>query len=499
MISRHHDGLEATGRLGILARLGFGPSMSLRKRIGILAAFAAGVSVLLISIGAYWTVRVSLTRQVDSALTANARSLVGTRYSDPNWLVHQTLSPSSDTRVMVLVVSGDQWSVVAPQNSPALPNLDSGSKPELKVALGGLDRSVRTVDGYPKDRTNYRVVALPRGKGIALILAQPLTQNDRLVARLGLLMAGLSAVGIAIAAWAGFAVARSGLRPIQDLTSGTEHVARTGELMPIAVRGDDELARLARSFNTMLAALGAARERERRLIADAGHELRTPLTSMRTNIDLLAQNDASLDGHQLAPDDRRALIADVRAQIEELTLLIGDLVELSRDTPAEQIGALDLADVCERALERVRRRAPGLRFAVETTPWPMVGDPQSLERAVTNLLDNAVKWSPAGATIVVSLHEGVLSVADQGVGIADADLPHVFDRFYRSEEARAKPGSGLGLSIVAQSMARHGGSVTAGRAPGGGAEFVLRLPGLPPSVSAVLTDDSGSSQTTGSG
>jgi two-component system sensor histidine kinase MprB len=156
-----------------------------------------------------------------------------------------------------------------------------------------------------------------------------------------------------------------------------------------------------------------------------------------------------------------------------------------------------MADVVERALERVRRRAPGLRFAVETTPWPMVGDPQSLERAVTNLLDNAVKWSPPGGTVVVSLHEGVLTVADQGPGIADADLPHVFDRFYRAEEARAKPGSGLGLSIVAQAVARHGGSVSAGRSPSGGAEFVLRLPGLPPSVSVSLTDDSASSQTTG--
>jgi len=480
----------------LLDRLGFGPTLSLRKRIGILAAFAAGISVLLISVGAYWTVRVSLTRQLDSTLMTNARNLVGTRYTDPGWLANQTLSQSSDTRVMDLVVADGQWTVVAPRRSPNLPNLDSGSRPELAVALGQLNHSVRTVSGQSGDRTRYRVVALPAGHGVAFVLAQPMTDNERLVTRLGLLMAGLSVIGIAIAAWAGFAVARSGLRPIGDLTSGTEHVARTGELMPVPVHGDDELARLARSFNTMLAALGASRERERRLIADAGHELRTPLTSMRTNIELLAQDDAATDGHQLTPEDRRAIISDVRAQIEELTVLIGDLVELSRDQPGAQVGPLDLVEVVDRALERVRRRAPGLRFAVETTPWPMVGDPQSLERAVTNLLDNAAKWSPPGGTIVVSLHEGVLTVADQGPGISDADLPHVFDRFYRSEEARAKPGSGLGLSIVAQAVARHGGSVTAGRSPGGGAEFAVRLPGLPPPVSANLTTDSASSQAT---
>ncbi len=245
------------------------------------------------------------------------------------------------------------------------------------------------------------------------------------------------------------------------------------------VRGTDELARLATSFNTMLSALGAVRERERRLIADAGHELRTPLTSMRTNLDLLAQSDASTDGHHLSLEDRSAMISDVRAQIEELTVLIGDLVELSRDTPVEQRVPVDLAEIVSRSVERVQRRAPGVRFAVEAAPWPMIGDPQLLERAVTNLLDNAAKWSPERGTVAVSLHEGVLSVADQGPGVATRDLPHVFDRFYRSEEARSKPGSGLGLSIVAQAAARHGGSVTATRAPSGGAEFLLRLPGDP--------------------
>jgi two-component system sensor histidine kinase MprB len=262
---------------------------------------------------------------------------------------------------------------------------------------------------------------------------------------------------------------------VRRLTADVERIGRTEDLTPLPVSGDDEIARLARAFNGMLVALAASRDRQRQLVADASHELRTPLTSLRTNLDLLAQADASL-----APDQRAELLADVRAQIEELTTLINDLVELARDEPTAQVvESVDMSETLERALERVRRRAPHLRWQIQADPWWTLGDPGTIERAVTNLLDNAAKWSPESGTVRLTLQRGVLTVDDEGPGIAEVDLPHVFDRFYRSAESRSMPGSGLGLAIVRQVAERMGGSVAAGRSPYGGARLTLRLPGAP--------------------
>jgi two-component system, OmpR family, sensor histidine kinase MprB len=232
------------------------------------------------------------------------------------------------------------------------------------------------------------------------------------------------------------------------------------------------------------------------------------LTSLRTNLDLLAQADAR---GGLSPDARRELMDDVQFQIEELTTLIGDLTELAREEsmPA-RLEPLDLADVVARALQRVRRRAPvdpGLEFDVELGSWPVIGEQTSLERAVTNVLDNAVKWSPPGGVVTVRLggtaaevdgsgaprspagpeavQPGTLYVADQGPGISPDDLPHVFERFYRSTESRTMPGSGLGLAIVRSIAERHGGQVAAGTAPGGGAAVWLRIPGVPAAAGAI--------------
>ena len=207
---------------------------------------------------------------------------------------------------------------------------------------------------------------------------------------------------------------------------------------------------------------------------DAGHELRTPLTSLRTNIELLA-SDARTG--MLKADDRVEILNDVTAQLVEFTALIGDLVQLAREDAAGRPEPLDFRDVVNAALDRVRRRGHGLVFDVELDPFYVIGESDSLERAVTNLLDNAVKWSPPGGTIRVQLEGDRLRVADQGPGIADADLPHVFDRFYRANTARNTPGTGLGLSIVAQSIRQHGGWVKAGRSAQGGAEFTIQLPG----------------------
>ncbi len=324
------------------------------------------------------------------------------------------------------------------------------------------------------DGVHYRVVTVPaKTPGQALVLAQSLAPQQATLAKLGAVMLVLGVVGVVAAALAGWAVARNGLRPVRRLTHSVEEIARTEDLRPLLVEGDDEIARLATAFNQMLTALAASRDRQRRLVADAGHELRTPLTSLRTNLDLLAQAGADL------PEESRAeLIEDVRAQIGELTTLIGDLVELARDDALPPVvEEIDFSDVVDRALARVRRRAAGITFEVELDPWWVTGDAAALERAITNVLDNAAKWSPPGGAVTLRLLSGSLVVDDEGPGIAEDDLPHVFDRFWRSEESRAMPGSGLGLSIVAQVIERHAGTVTATTAPTGGARLVVRLPG----------------------
>jgi two-component system sensor histidine kinase MprB len=267
---------------------------------------------------------------------------------------------------------------------------------------------------------------------------------------------------------------------VEELSEATAYIARTGDLRSLPVHGDDELAKLTINFNTMLEALARSQEHQKRLVADAGHELRTPLTSMRTNLDLLGQVMAAPDDGRLPPEERIALMNDVRAQMEELSVLIADLVELSRDEqPSHTIERLDLRDIVERAAERVQRRAPGLTYDLQLSPWYLDGDAAGLERLITNLMDNAAKWSPEDGTVTVTLANGLLQVSDEGPGIDEADLTHVFERFYRSPEARATPGSGLGLAIVRQIAENHGGRVAAARAQSGGALLGVWLPGSP--------------------
>jgi two-component system, OmpR family, sensor histidine kinase MprB len=451
-------------------------NLSLRARVGLVAALGVGLIVVLVSIAAYVTVRVSLLRQVDASLFERAHAAASgplASYEVLTQIPSEALG-AADIGIALVQANGNVYSSETAQGIYRNPPV---GRPELNVARGYTGASVRTaVDEAGK---TYRVVAVPtsRARGFALVLGQSTERTEALLKRLGLVLLFVGGAGIVVAGWAGMGIARTGLRPVRRLTAAAEHVARTGDLRPIPVQGTDELARLAHAFNAMLSALAEARGRERRLIADAGHELRTPLTSLRTNLDLLAQSE---DRPGLSPADRGALLHDVRAQVSELSALVGDLVELSReDPPAATHAPVDLADIVAHAVERVRRRAPGLRFDVEAEPWTVFGDAQALERAVTNLLDNGAKWSPPQAVVTVALTGGLLSVADQGPGIADADLPHVFERFYRSEEARTMPGSGLGLSIVKQVAERHGGSVSAGRAPGGGALLTLQLPGMP--------------------
>ncbi len=437
---------------------------SLASRLILLTTIAVGLAVAFVAFGAFWTAKMQMQSTLDESLLDRAKkaaySGIPLDVEVPSWALG-----AADVRI--LYITSDQRY----QTFDQFPTLKLGDA-ELGVASGESEQSIRTL--VDEEGEHYRVVAVPaRVSGQALVLAQSLEPQRETLAKLGGVMLLFGLAGVVGAGAAGWAVARNGLRPVRRLTTAAEGIARTEDLRQLPVEGDDEIARLATAFNHMLAALAASRDRQRRLVADAGHELRTPLTSLRTNLDLLAQA-----GGDLPAEARAELLDDVRAQIAELTTLIGDLVELARDEPTTAVvETVDLEDVVDRALARVRRRAPRVEFETATEPWWLIGDAAALERAVTNLLDNAAKWSPEGGTVTVRLARGVLTVDDQGPGISEEDLPHVFERFWRSRESRAMPGSGLGLAIVAQVVERHAGTVTAGSSPRGGARLTVTMPG----------------------
>jgi two-component system, OmpR family, sensor histidine kinase MprB len=446
--------------------------LSLANRVSALTAIAVGVAVAVTSMAAFVTLRQQLYSSLDASLLnrATAAAEAGLVPQATVQRIPSAWLGAADVRFATVQADGAIYS--PPQRGSG--DIELGP-PELEVARGDADYAIRTIRS--SNGINYRVVTVPSEPGTALALAQSLEPTQDTLGKLGFVMLIVGALGVVVAAAAGMAVARSGLGPVRRLTSAAEDVARTDELKPIEVTGSDEIARLAGAFNEMLTALGASRDRQRQLVADAGHELRTPLTSLRTNIDLLAQADSQ---GGLDSQARHELLADVRAQLEELTVLIQDLVQLARDEPlAQQPEPIDLADVVDHAVDRVRPRAGTVRFDVDTQSWPVIGEPQSLDRAVVNLLDNAVKWSPPDGLVTVRLVNGVLDVADQGRGISGEDLPHIFERFYRASDARRLPGSGLGLAIVRQTAQRHGGSVGAGRTPEGGAIFRMTLPAAP--------------------
>jgi two-component system sensor histidine kinase MprB len=325
---------------------------------------------------------------------------------------------------------------------------------------------------------HLRVLAQTFGPGRAIELAQPLTEVDSLLTRLRLILGLLDLAGIAIAAVLGRLVAGAAVLPLKRLTQATEHVTLTRDLSGrIRSVGHDEIGRLARSFNAMLDALegsidalDASVHAQRQLVADASHELRTPITSLRTNIEILQQAE------QMELAERRRLLRDVVEQIEELTLLMNDLIELARgEEPHAAAEEIRFDQLVREVVERARRHAAETRFELALEPTIAPGVPARLERAITNLIDNAVKYSPPGEPVEIALRGGELTVRDHGPGIAEADLPHVFDRFYRGAEARGRPGSGLGLAIVRQVADQQGGRVSAERAPGGGTLMRLSL------------------------
>jgi two-component system sensor histidine kinase MprB len=357
------------------------------------------------------------------------------------------------------------------------------------VAAGrrkGLVRDTRTGD------LHLRVLTAPVAGGGAIQIARSLGNVDATLARLRIVLALLCAAGTMLAAALGRIFGRQVIQPVTDLTAAAEHIIQTEDLgRRIDVPGDDEVGRMAQRFNTMLDTLEGSRRAldesvhaQRQLVADASHELRTPVTALRTNIEVL------LAEGELPDDDRRRLLEDVREETEELSALITDVIELARgDEPLSGVEEVQLDALVAEAVHRASRRRPQAQFRAELEPTVVEGLPDRLGRAVDNLLDNAVKYSPDAAPIEIRLRAGALTVRDHGPGIPAADRPHVFDRFYRGSGARGRPGSGLGLAIVRQVAETHGGSITVDEAPGGGSLFTLRLKTLATGAAAAGGDD----------
>ncbi|WP_432001499.1 sensor histidine kinase [Streptomyces sioyaensis] len=458
--------------------------LPLRSRLTLLTAAAVAVAVAVSALACWLLTRAQLRDEVDNSLqnVSVPADYLQLTYANcqPTDPTESTNAPPSYYNVQIVQVDGSRC--IGPNSQPV-----RVQRADVGVAQG-VERDTLH-DAVTTNGTDVRVLTKHigvQGVQFAVSISRPLTEVNSALNRLALLLAAVAGLGVVGAGTAGLAVARSGLKPVDRLTDAVEHVARTEDLaIRIPADGDDEIARLSRSFNSMTAALAASRDLQQQLIADAGHELRTPLTSLRTNIDLLVRSEQS--GRPIPAADKEALLASVKAQMGELAALIGDLQELSRppEPGHSAIAVVALHDVVGAALERARLRGPTLTFAADLHPWYVRAEPAGLERAVVNLLDNAVKFSPLGGTVEVRLAGGELTVRDHGPGIPQDELPHVFERFWRSPSARSLPGSGLGLSIVARTAQQAGGAVRLRSADLGGTEAVLTLPGAatpPPDV-----------------
>jgi two-component system sensor histidine kinase MprB len=441
----------------------------------LLAMSMVALVVILVSVAVYAVISAALYSDIDNQLQSRAETLIasGSLAADPGKAIEGTAY--SDVNAML--VNPGRTIYTANQPGQRLP---VGAQ-EKAVIRGELFLSRRTASGQ-------RVLAVHLPNNATLLISKSLASTEAVMTKLRWVLLVVGGVGVAVAAVAGGMVTRAGLRPVGRLTEATERVARTDDLRPIPVYGSDELARLTETFNSMLQALAESRERQARLVADAGHELKTPLTSLRTNAELLMASTEP-GAPQIPEQEMADLRADVLAQIAELSTLVGDLVDLTRDDRREAVHEqVDMSEVVDRSMERVRRRRNDIEFDIETIPWQVFGDAAGLSRAVLNLLDNAAKWSPSGGRVGLRMTQTdsshvELVVSDQGPGIPPDERPLVFERFFRSATARAMPGSGLGLAIVKQVIVKHGGTLSIeDTTPGGeppGTSIHVVLPGRP--------------------
>ncbi|MBT3154503.1 HAMP domain-containing histidine kinase [Streptomyces sp. CHD11] len=483
-----------TGRRGAAGPVRRFRSLPIRARLSLLVAAAVAFAVAAVSVTCWFIVQGKLYDEIDDDLRSSVLTLQREEFEQ---LTHTCVQEPSDTGTIAprskqyaQLVGADGRVCVLPYSAAAIAVTDGDEEvaahpdPEEGVFRNGTDSEGRPVRVLT---TAVVIETGPLGRAVvqeyAFAVAVPLDNTRSTLNELALLLLLVSGVGVLGSAAAGLAVARAGLRPVDRLTEAVEHVARTEDLgirIPVEDDSEDEIARLSHSFNSMTSALASSRDLQQQLIADAGHELRTPLTSLRTNIELFSRSEET--GRPLPAEDRKALLTSVKAQMTELAALIGDLQELSRPDTDPHAGRTQIVawhDAVESALRRARLRGPELTITADLHPWYVRAEPAALERAVVNVLDNAVKFSPPGGTVEVRLTGGVLTVRDHGPGMPADELPYVFDRFWRSPGARALPGSGLGLSIVARTVHQAGGEVTLAPAEDTGMTATIRLPGAP--------------------
>ncbi|QWF84003.1 ATP-binding protein [Amycolatopsis sp. CA-230715] len=436
----------------------------LRTRIAVLSAVCVALVAASMAVAAYFFFDRELRRQLDLGLAREANRIQllvkagrwdATGTGDCEWIATPACSQ---------VIAPDQQGPGA-GDVPGLP-VDA----RVRSVAAGTAEAFRTdvvVAGHP-----LRLLTTPLPGGRALQVAVRSDGVEQSLARIQEILLAAGAGGVLLACALGYLIARTGLRPVAAIVAATKRVTATRDPgHRIEVRGDDELAQLSRNFNAMLAALEDSVTAQRRLVADASHELRTPITSLRSDIDLL-----TLAG-PLEPDRQQRVLDRVHAQFAELTQVVNDLIELARgDEPGDIAEEVRLDEIVEGCRARADRHWPGVAFTGDLEPTMLDGVPDRLARAVTNLLDNAAKFSPDGGTVAIRLRDRVLTVTDHGPGIAPEDVPKVFDRFYRAPAARTLPGSGLGLAIVAQVATAHGARVEVTSPEGGGTSIALRFP-----------------------
>lgn len=444
-------------------------TVNLRSRIAIIASLAVALAVVLIAAGAYYVTRDELLDQVDNSLLE-----VAAQANDTGGLI-ALLSEQSAARSPFRTAS--QFEVLFLQAFDASGAVARPRSQEFGLPLEDLDLEMAVFAAAPMirdvniDGARYRMVTAHVGPNLAFQAARSLQEVEQTLAGLTAVLLLAGGLGVALAAALGLVVSRSALRPVADLTNAAEHVAETQELAArIEVDRPDEVGRLAIAFNTMLAALEESRSQQRRLVRDAGHELRTPLTALRTNIELLVRAE------NLPADTRQRLLDDVTFELEQLSKLVTEVVDLASAGPADEPRVIvQLDELAATVAHRYERRS-NHPIQVTTEPSNVEGIPGQLERAISKLVDNALKWTPSDEPIEVRVEAGRLTVMDHGQGIDEVDRKRVFDRFYRSDVARTTPGSGLGLAIVHQIIQAHGGTVFVAEADGGGAVVGFEIP-----------------------
>ncbi len=447
--------------------------MTFRIRVAILAAAAVAAAALGAAAIMYVVVQDQLNSQLNQTLVAAAEQSReadggggpgrgGTHMPPFPGAKGSPLSGRPDIGAQLIEASGRIGRV---DNQP----VSELVTPETLAVANGT-RPAYFFDSYVEG-SHVRSYVAPFTRGSALQLWRPLDEIDRVLDETRLRLAVVALGAVVLAALLGIIVSQGTLMPVRRLTEVVEEVGRTRDLSRrVAGESPDELGRLAASFNGMLGALEISLRQQRQLVADASHELRTPLTSLRTNLELLAR------GQPTDPSERQQVLVELVSQMERLSTLVADLIDLARDEEATlPIEDVRLDDVVADAITDVRGRYPHVRFDAILEETTVRGIRPRILRAVTNLLDNAGKWSPTGGVVEVSVNGAEVSVRDHGPGVAPEDAPRVFDRFWRAPNARSLPGSGLGLSIVKDVAESHGGSVTLEQPNGGGARFRLRL------------------------